>query len=328
MAILVTGAAGFLGYHLCESFLRDGKTVIGLDNFSSGQHCNIARLMKDHPDTFTFLTMDVQDISRLKSGDVATWNLDLICNLACVASPPLYQADPIQTFNTSVLGVINLVKLAQMTRAKLFHTSTSEIYGDPLVKVQSESYWGNVNPTGPRACYDEGKRAAETYLSMARDTLGVDVRIARIFNTYGPQMSANDGRVVTNFINQALDNQPMTVYGYGEQTRSFCYVDDLIRGFRLLIDSGYKYPMNLGNPTEFTISELVDKVAALYAAQSGESYIANISLKELPVDDPMQRCPDITRAKTLLGWEPTIDLDTGLKLTFEYFAKLKAGDTE
>jgi UDP-glucuronate decarboxylase len=305
---LVAGAAGFIGSHLCDALIRRGMIVIGLDNFLTGRPQNILHLKQDP--RFTFLRLDIIDPLPL------SLRADLIFNLACAASPPHYQADPIHTMLTNVMGTRNLLALAADCGARLVLASTSEVYGDPLVHPQTEDYLGNVNPTGPRACYDEGKRAAETlvfdYLRSGR----ADGRVARIFNTYGPRMRADDGRVVANLITQSLRNTDLTIYGDGSQTRSFCYIDDLIDGLlRLAVyERPVTRPINLGNPTELTVSELASKVRELTGSRS------RLVEKPLPVDDPKRRQPDIAAARNLLGWTPRVPLASGLAKTIDWFA--------
>lgn len=304
--ILVTGGAGFLGSHLCETLLNTGADVICLDNLFCGQKDNIVHLMNNP--YFEFIRHDVCLPIYLE--------VDEIYNLACPASPFHYQHDPVQTLKTSVHGAINMLGLAKRTGAKIFQASTSEVYGDPAVHPQPETYQGNVNPIGVRACYDEGKRAAETLFFDYHRQHDLQIRIARIFNTYGPRMHPNDGRVVSNFIVQALRGKPITVFGDGSQTRSFCFVDDLIRGFQMLMDSDEIGPINLGNPNEFTIRELAETVVELTGAKS------TLTFGDLPADDPKQRQPDITLAKSRLGWEPTVQLREGLTKTIQYFDDL------
>lgn len=301
--VLVTGGAGFLGSHLCERLLDKGNEVICVDNFFTGTKQNIAHL--DGDPNFEVMRHDVSFPLYIE--------VDEIYNLACPASPIHYQHDPVQTTKTSVLGAINMLGLAKRTGAKILQASTSEIYGDPEVHPQPESYWGNVNPNGPRACYDEGKRCAETLFSDYREQYGVDVRIVRIFNTYGPRMHPHDGRVVSNFIIQALRGEDITIYGDGSQTRSFCYVNDLIAGFVSLMGNDYQHPVNLGNPGEFTVRELAEKIIAMTGS------LSKIVYQDLPVNDPTRRKPDISLAKNKLGWIPVIDLDEGLAKTIEYF---------
>jgi UDP-glucuronate decarboxylase len=306
--ILVTGGAGFLGSHLCERLLAQGHEVVCLDNFITGLVRNLEPL-RDNP-RFSLLQKDICEPTRLE--------VDEIFNLACPASPPHYQADPIQTMRTSVIGALNMLELAREHGAKVFQASTSEVYGDPHVHPQLESYWGNVNPTGPRACYDEGKRCGETLFFDYHRSHGVRVKVARIFNTYGPHMRPDDGRVVSNFIVQALLGEDMTIYGEGTQTRSFCYVDDLIEGFLRLMRSaeGVTGPINLGNPVEFTVAELASLVIDLTGSRS------RIVRKALPIDDPRQRRPDITQAETQLGWQPRVTLADGLGRTITHFDRL------
>jgi len=301
--VLVTGGAGFLGSHLCERLLDQGNEVICVDNFFTGTKQNIAHL--DGDPNFEVMRHDVSFPLYVE--------VDEIYNLACPASPIHYQYNPVQTTKTSVVGAINMLGLAKRTRSKIMQASTSEIYGDPEVHPQPESYWGNVNPNGPRACYDEGKRCAETLFSDYREQYGVDVRIARIFNTYGPRMHPHDGRVVSNFIIQALRNEDITIYGDGSQTRSFCFMDDLIEGFIRLMDSEYQHPVNLGNPGEFTIRELAEKVIEMTGSGS------KIVYHDLPVNDPTRRRPDITLANEQLNWSPTVKLDEGLAKTIQFF---------
>jgi UDP-glucuronate decarboxylase len=303
--VLVAGGAGFLGSHLCERLLRSGNTVICVDNFSTGRMENLHHLLRF--DTFSFVRHDI-----VEPIDFA---VDEIYNLACPASPPHYQADPVHTMMTCVLGALNLLELAAHHNARIFQASTSEIYGDPHVHPQPETYWGNVNSFGPRACYDEGKRSAETLFFSYHQQYGVDIRIGRIFNTYGPRMRADDGRVVSNFIVQALKGEDITVYGDGSQTRSFCYVDDLIEGFFRLMNSptSIQAPVNIGNPGEFTVGQLAEQVIAMTGSSS------KIVYRPLPVDDPQQRKPDITVAERGLGWTPTVALTEGLKATIAYF---------
>jgi len=312
--VLVTGGAGFLGSHLCARLLEQGKDVICLDNYFTGTKDNILTLM-DNPH-FEIMRHDVTFPLYVE--------VDEIYNLACPASPIHYQYDPVQTTKTSVHGAINMLGLAKRIKAKIMQASTSEVYGDPEVHPQTEDYWGRVNPNGIRSCYDEGKRCAETLFFDYRRQHKLNIKVARIFNTYGPKMHPNDGRVVSNFIVQALTGQDITIYGDGSQTRSFCYVDDLIEGFIKLMDSPDEVtgPFNLGNPGEFTIKELAEKVVQMVGGDSSIVY------KPLPSDDPTQRCPDIMRAKETLGWEPTIKLEQGLEPTIEYFRSfLKARGT-
>jgi UDP-glucuronate decarboxylase len=305
MRILVTGGAGFIGSHLSERLLREGNEVICLDNFFTGRRENIFHLL-DNP-RFEVLRHDVIEPVLLE--------VDQIYNLACPASPVHYQYNPVKTVKTSVMGAINMLGLAKRVRARILQASTSEVYGDPEVHPQTESYWGNVNPVGVRSCYDEGKRIAETLMMDYHRQNNVDIRIPRIFNTYGTRMLENDGRVVSNFIVQALRGEPLTVYGTGEQTRSFCYVDDLVEGLvRLMNTDDVHDPVNLGNPAEFTIRELAEEVRRSCGASVEIRYLP------LPEDDPRQRKPDITRAQQLLGWNPSIPLREGLEKTVAYFA--------
>jgi UDP-glucuronate decarboxylase len=305
MRILVTGGAGFLGSHLCDRLLKDGHDVICLDNFFTGRKGNIAHL-HGRPD-FELVRHDVIDPFKFE--------VDQIYNLACPASPPHYQYNAIKTVKTSVMGAINCLGLAKRTKARVFQASTSEVYGDPAVHPQPESYWGNVNPIGIRSCYDEGKRVAETLFMDYHRQNQVDIRIVRIFNTYGPRMHPNDGRVVSNFIVQALKGEDITIYGDGTQTRSFCFVDDLIEGFvRLMNQDLVTGPINIGNPGEFTMLQLAELTLSLTGSKS------KIVHRPLPGDDPKQRRPDITLAKKHLGgWEPTVALDEGLRRTIAYF---------
>ena len=309
MRILITGGAGFLGSHLSKRLLKEGHEVICMDNFFTGSKRNILNLVENS--NFEIMRHDVTDPFKVEC--------DQIYNLACPASPVHYQYNAIKTIKTSVMGAINCLGLAKRVNARVFQASTSEVYGDPSVHPQPEAYWGNVNPIGIRSCYDEGKRCAETLFMDYRRQNGVDVRIARIFNTYGPNMCPDDGRVVSNFIVQALKGHDITVYGEGEQTRSFCYCDDLIEGFiRMMNQDETIGPMNIGNPNEFTILELAEKVINLTGSQS------KIIHETLPSDDPKQRQPDITQARQVLDWEPKYSLDEGLKPTIAYFDKLLA----
>jgi UDP-glucuronate decarboxylase len=306
--ILVTGGAGFLGSHLCERLLNDGHEVICLDNFFTGTKDNIAHLMDNK--LFEVIRHDVVFPLYIE--------IDEIYNLACPASPIHYQHNPIHTLKTGVLGAMNMLGLAKRTGAKIMQASTSEVYGDPEVHPQPESYWGKVNPNGIRSCYDESKRCSETLFFDYERQHNLKIKVARIFNTYGPNMHPNDGRVVSNFIIQALKNKPITVYGDGSQTRSFCYVDDLIEAFVRLMDSpdGFSGPVNIGNPVEFTILELAEKVIKMTGSKS------SIDFRPLPQDDPTQRQPDITLAKDKLNWEPQVKLDQGLIKTIEYFKSI------
>ena len=304
MRILVTGGAGFIGSHLCERLLAGGDDVLCLDNFFTGRRENILHLL-DNPH-FELVRHDVIEPILLE--------VDQIYNLACPASPIHYQYNPVKTVKTSVMGMINMLGLAKRVRARILQASTSEVYGDPLVHPQPEEYWGNVNPIGLRSCYDEGKRIAETLMMDYHRQNRVDTRIARIFNTYGPRMLEDDGRVVSNFIVQALRGDPLTLYGAGDQTRSFCYVDDLVEALiKLMNVADVHDPVNLGNPGEFTIKQLADEVVKICGSQSSVKYLP------LPEDDPKQRKPDISRAQSLLDWNPTIPLHEGLQKTVAYF---------
>ena len=306
LRILVTGGAGFLGSHLCERLLAEENDVICLDNFFTGRRKNVSHLLDNRH--FELLRHDVIEPILLE--------VDQIYNLACPASPIHYQYNPVKTVKTSVMGTINMLGLAKRVRARILQASTSEVYGNPQVHPQPEEYWGNVNTVGIRSCYDEGKRIAETLMMDYHRQNNVDTRIARIFNTYGPRMLENDGRVVSNFVVQALRGDEITIYGTGEQTRSFCYVDDLVEALiRLMSVDGVHDPVNLGNPGEFTIKELADEVASGCGVAVRPRYLP------LPGDDPQQRRPDITRAQQLLGWSPKIPLREGLKPTIAYFAK-------
>jgi UDP-glucuronate decarboxylase len=306
--ILVTGGAGFLGSHLCERLLNDGNEVLCVDNFFTGGKTNIAHLLPNP--YFEVLRHDITFPLYVE--------VDEIYNLACPASPIHYQFDPVQTTKTAVLGAINMLGLAKRTKAKIFQASTSEVYGDPSIHPQVEHYWGNVNPIGIRSCYDEGKRCAESLFFDYKRQHNMEIKVARIFNTYGPRMSPNDGRVVSNFIIQALQDKPITIYGDGSQSRSFCYVDDLIEGFVRLMedtDKSFTGPINLGNPVEFTIEDLALKVVELTRSSSEVNFL------NLPSDDPTQRCPDISLASDILGWLPRIQLEEGLLMTIQYFKK-------
>lgn len=305
--ILITGGAGFIGSHLCERLLKDGHEVICLDNYFTGSKQNILHLM-DYPH-FEAVRHDVTVPCVME--------VDEIYNLACPASPIHYQFDPIHTVKTSVLGALNMLGLAKRCKAKILQASTSEVYGDPAVHPQPETYWGNVNPVGVRSCYDEGKRCAETLFMDYRRTQDVDVRIIRIFNTYGPRMNPNDGRVVSNFIVQALKGEDITIYGNGTQTRSFQYVDDLVEGMvRMMAAENFSGPVNLGNPEEFTMVELAEKIIGM----TGSS--AKTVFRPLPLDDPAQRKPDIRLANEKLGWQPSIPLEKGLEKTIAYFRSI------
>ena len=308
--VLVTGGAGFLGSHLIDRLLADGHDVICADNLFTGTKRNVEHLLGNP--RFEFIRHDVTFPLYVE--------VDEIYNLACPASPVHYQHDPVQTTKTSVHGAINMLGLAKRLRCTIFQASTSEVYGDPGVHPQPESYWGNVNPIGPRSCYDEGKRCAETLFFDYHRQHGLAIKVARIFNTYGPRMHPNDGRVVSNFIMQALEGEPITVYGDGSQTRSFCYVDDMIDAFVALMASPRDVtgPVNLGNPVEFTIRELAEKVVALTGSRS------RIEYRPLPANDPRQRQPDIALARSKLGWEPAVGLDEGLRRTIDYFRSVPA----
>lgn len=310
--ILVTGGAGFVGSHLCERLLDAGNEVLCIDNYYTGTRRNVSHLL-DNP-AFELMRHDVTFPLFAE--------IDEIYNLACPASPIHYQFDPVQTTKTSVHGAINMLGLAKRRKAKIFQASTSEVYGDPSVHPQKEEYWGNVNPIGIRSCYDEGKRCAETLFFDYHRQHGLRIKVARIFNTYGPRMHPNDGRVVSNFIVQALRGEDITLYGDGDQTRSFCYVDDLVEGFIRLMntDDSVTGPINLGNPGEFTMKELALKIVALTGAKSKLVHMP------LPADDPRQRQPDISKAKAILDWSPTVDLDAGLVKTIAYFDDLLKAD--
>lgn len=304
--ILVTGGAGFIGSHLCERLLNEGNEVICLDNFFTGSKDNIIHLMDNK--RFELVRHDIIEPILLE--------VDRVYNLASPASPIHYQYNPVKTTKTNVMGTINMLGLAKRVRARILQASTSEVYGDPTVHPQKEDYWGNVNPIGPRSCYDEGKRVAETLMMDYYRQNGVDIRIVRIFNTYGPRMALNDGRVVSNFIVQALRGEEITVYGEGSQTRSFCYVSDLVDGLiRMMGRDDFIGPVNIGNPHEHTILEFAEKIIAMTGSKS------RISFKPLPQDDPRQRQPDITLAKEKLGWGPKISIDEGLRLTIDYFKR-------
>ena len=303
--VLVTGGAGFLGSHLCDRLIADGHEVLCVDNFFTGDKRNITHLLQH--ERFELLRHDITFPLFVE--------VDEIYNLACPASPIHYQHDPVQTTKTSVHGAINMLGLAKRLKAKILQASTSEVYGDPSVHPQTEDYWGHVNPIGPRSCYDEGKRCAETLFFDYRRQLGLQIKVARIFNTYGPRMHRADGRVVSNFIVQALKGEPITLYGDGKQTRSFCYADDLVDGLVRMMDSDDEVtgPINLGNPREYSMAELAERVIAGTGSKSALTYAP------LPQDDPRQRQPDISRAGQLLGWRPTIELEEGLERTINYF---------
>jgi UDP-glucuronate decarboxylase len=306
--ILVTGGAGFLGSHLCEKLLAAGHDVLAVDNYFTGRRDNVAHLLDNTG--FEIMRHDVTFPLYVE--------VDEIYNLACPASPVHYQFDPVQTTKVSVVGAINMLGLAKRVKAKVFQASTSEVYGDPTVHPQTEDYRGSVNPIGPRACYDEGKRCAETLFFDYRRQHNLRIKVARIFNTYGPRMHPNDGRVVSNFIVQALRGEDITIFGDGMQTRAFCYVDDLVEGFVRLMATGDDItgPVNLGNPVELPMVQLAERVIALTGTKS------KLVFRPLPVDDPMQRCPDISLAKKLLGWEPQVQLDEGLGKTIAYFERV------
>ena len=308
--ILVTGGAGFLGSHLVDRLLDAGHHVICLDNLHTGNRANVAHLHA-HP-RFRFFEADVTE--------PMDFEIEQIFNMACPASPVHYQADAVRTLRTNVLGALNVLDLAKRRGARVFQASTSEVYGDPEIHPQPESYWGHVNPNGIRSCYDEGKRCAESLFFDYHRQYGVDIKVARIFNTYGPRMSVIDGRVVSNFIVQALKGEDLTIYGNGQQTRSFCFVDDLIAGFLLLMDSNSEVtgPINIGNPNEFTMLELAEKILTLVGSKS------KLIMQELPKDDPRQRCPDISLAQKELGWRPSVQLDAGLTTTIAYFRDVLA----
>ena len=310
MKILVTGGAGFIGSHLCKKLINDNNTVVCVDNFSTGNISNIKELLENK--NFIFIEHDVTipfDIDEV----------DQIYNLACPASPVHYQNNPVKTIETNILGTINVLNIARKNKARILQASTSEVYGDPAQHPQSENYWGNVNPIGMRACYDEGKRVAETLFFDYHRQYGVDIKVIRIFNTYGPNMQQNDGRVISNFIIQAINNSDITIYGDGKQTRSFCYVDDLIEGMISFMNnsSDMTGPLNIGNPCEITINDLAELIVSL---TNSNSKIINFSAQE---DDPKKRKPDISLANNILNWEPKIDLQEGLKKTIEYFMKEK-----
>ncbi|MGC1454730.1 MAG: UDP-glucuronic acid decarboxylase family protein [Nitrospirota bacterium] len=306
MRVLVTGGAGFLGSHLCERLLRDGDEVLCLDNFFTGRKTNVADFLRNP--SFELVRHDIVLPILLE--------VDRIYHLACPASPIHYQYNPVKTIKTNILGTLNMLGIAKRVNARILLASTSEVYGDPAVHPQKEGYWGNVNPIGIRSCYDEGKRAAETLMMDYHRQNRVDIRIMRIFNTYGPRMLADDGRVVSNFIVQALRGEDITVYGKGSQTRSFCYVDDLIEGMiKLMNCENFTGPVNIGNPDEFTILDFAKKIVGMTASKS------EIVYKPLPSDDPTQRMPDITLASEKLGWRPKVSVDEGLKRTIEYFKK-------
>lgn len=306
-AVLVTGGAGFLGSHLCDRLIERGHDVICVDNMFTGSKANVAHLIGNP--RFELVRHDIVHPLYVEC--------DRIYNLACPASPVAYQFNAIKTIKTSTVGMVNILGLAKRCQARVLHASTSEVYGDPAVHPQQEDYWGNVNPIGPRSCYDEGKRVAESLCMNYHHSHGLEVRLIRIFNTYGPRMDPNDGRVISNFITQALRGEPLTIYGDGQQTRSFCYVDDLLAGMMLLMEQDETTgPVNIGNPVENTMLELAQ---AVLKVTGSKSQLVN---EPLPADDPQRRCPDITRAKNVLGWEPRVDLETGLEKTVAYYRQL------
>ena len=304
--VLITGGAGFIGSHLCERLINNGHTVYCLDNLHTGNLKNLKEVV-DHQN-FHFIKQDVVQ-------EITIDHLDEIYHLACPASPRHYQEDPIKTLKTCFIGALNMLELAKKTNAKIFFSSTSEIYGDPAIHPQVESYWGNSNPIGIRACYDEGKRCAETLFFDFHRTYNIDIRVGRIFNTYGPRMNPKDGRVIPNFINQALQDIPITIYGTGKQTRSYCYVSDLVDAILLFMESSYPGPVNLGNPEEYTVLETASIIKQLIDSDSAFIY------KELPFDDPQRRCPDISLARKELGYEPKVCFREGLKKTIAYFSE-------
>jgi UDP-glucuronate decarboxylase len=309
MHVLITGSAGFLGSHLVQKFLSEGHTVTGLDDLSTGSYKNIKKFINHK--NFNFINRDVRDEFFIEA--------QLILNFACPASPKAYQLDPVRTIETNFLGIINLLQLAKSTGATLVQASTSEVYGDPKESPQKESYWGNVNPVGVRSCYDEGKRAAETLCFDYKRQYGTDTRVIRIFNTYGPNMAIDDGRVVSNFINQCIRNEPLTIYGNGSHSRSFCFVSDLISGIHKIsmLEKPLKTPINLGNPEEYSMLELANLILKLTKSNS------RICFKEQPLDDPTQRRPDISLATQLIDWKPVIDIELGLKKTITYFQSIR-----
>jgi len=313
MRILVTGGAGFIGSHLCDRLLADGHEVICLDNFYTGSKKNVAHL-RDNP-RFELIRHDIVEPLLVE--------VDRIYNLACPASPVHYQSNPVKTIKTNVVGTLNMLGLAKRVGARILQASTSEVYGDPDVHPQPESYWGNVNPIGPRANYDEGKRVAETLMVSYQRQNNVDIRIVRIFNTYGPRMAPNDGRVVSNFIVQSLRGEPLTVYGDGSQTRSFCYVSDLVEGMVTMMETdGFHGPVNLGNPEEYRVDDLARWIAELTGSKS------SLEFRPLPEDDPRQRRPDISLARERLGWSPTVRVEEGLRRTIDYFRSVDLGVVE
>ena len=307
-SVLVTGGAGFLGSHLCDQLLKKKYKVFCLDNLYSGQLKNISKFSNES--NFIFIEQDICDLKF-------NYKVDEVYNLACPASPIHYQADPVKTIKTNFLGSINVLEIAKKNKAKILQASTSEVYGDPSISPQSEKYWGNVNPIGIRSCYDEGKRASETLFFDFHRQFNINIKVCRIFNTYGPYMAQNDGRVISNFIIQALKNKPLTVYGDGSQTRSFCYVTDLIKGLIQIMDTSNSFtgPINLGNDAEIRIKDIADKIIGLTKSKSKIKYIDAVS------DDPMQRKPDLTLAKSTIGWNPEVNIDDGINLTIDYFKK-------
>ncbi len=309
MRILVTGGAGFIGSHLCRRLLNEGNDVICVDNLFTGSKDNISDLLLNERFEFCF-----QDVTE----PLEFLNIDQIYNLACPASPVHYQYNPVKTIETNIIGAINVLNLAKINNARVLQASTSEVYGDPLMHPQKETYWGNVNPIGIRSCYDEGKRAAETLFFDYHRQFGVNIKVARIFNTYGPNMQKNDGRVVSNFIVQALEGENITIYGDGKQTRSFCYVSDQVDGLIKLMNSDVNVtgPINIGNPCELTVSEIANFIVSMTESTS------QIVYQDLPADDPQKRKPDISLAKEILGWKPVVELTNGLNQTIDYFSKL------
>ena len=310
MNIVITGGTGFIGSNLCKKLLSDGNKIICIDNNFTGSIENIQDCLENP--NFTFINHNVIEPLHLEN----ITKIDQIYNLACPASPKAYQSDPLFTLNTNILGTVNLLELAKKHNARILLSSTSEVYGDPKISPQIEEYWGNVNPVGIRSCYDEGKRVAETFMMEYKNKYGLDVKIARIFNTYGPMMNKDDGRVVSNFINQCIRNEPITIYGDGEQTRSVCYIDDLLNGLIKLMNNNITNgPINLGNPYELSIKDLAVEIKKITNSES------TIIYHPLPSDDPMKRKPDISKAKSMLGWEPSIQLKEGIEKTVDYFMK-------
>jgi UDP-glucuronate decarboxylase len=310
MNIVITGGTGFIGSNLCKKLLSDGNKIICIDNNFTGSIENIQDCLENP--NFTFINHNVIEPLHLEN----IGKIDQIYNLACPASPKAYQSDPLFTLNTNILGTVNLLELAKKHNARILLSSTSEVYGDPKISPQIEEYWGNVNPVGIRSCYDEGKRVAETFMMEYKNKYGLDVKIARIFNTYGPMMNKDDGRVVSNFINQCIRNEPITIYGDGEQTRSVCYIDDLLNGLIKLMNNNITNgPINLGNPYELSIKDLAIEIKKITNSES------TIIYNPLPLDDPMKRKPDISKAKSMLGWEPSIQLKEGIEKTVDYFMK-------